>query len=100
RGSPMSASTSPRRLRTAAISRPDPGGGPRVGGTARRDPAAPPVTTPVTLEAAAEQCQRCRACPLYQHATQAVFGEGRPGAAIALVGEQPGNDEDLTRRPL
>jgi DNA polymerase len=37
---------------------------------------------------------------LYRHATQAVFGEGRPGAAVMLVGEQPGDAEDLAGRPF
>jgi uracil-DNA glycosylase family protein len=42
----------------------------------------------------------CTACPLYRHATQTVFGEGYAHAAIVLVGEQPGNDEDLAGRPF
>jgi DNA polymerase len=42
----------------------------------------------------------CRACPLWQRGTQTVFGEGDAHAAVMLVGEQPGNDEDLTGRPF
>jgi DNA polymerase len=42
----------------------------------------------------------CRACPLYLHATQPVFGEGAARAPVVLVGEQPGNDEDLAGRPF
>jgi uracil-DNA glycosylase family protein len=42
----------------------------------------------------------CTACPLYRHATQTVFGEGNAHASIVLVGEQPGNDEDLAGRPF
>jgi DNA polymerase len=42
----------------------------------------------------------CTACPLYRNATQTVFGEGLAHAAIVLVGEQPGNDEDLAGRPF
>jgi DNA polymerase len=42
----------------------------------------------------------CTACPLYRHATQTVFGQGDAHAAIVLVGEQPGNDEDLAGRPF
>ena len=38
---------------------------------------------------------RCEACPLYRNATQTVFGEGAAGAAVMLVGEQPGDQEDL-----
>ena len=42
----------------------------------------------------------CRACPLYGEATQAVFGEGPVHAGLMLVGEQPGNQEDLAGRPF
>ena len=42
----------------------------------------------------------CRGCPLYGPATQTVFGEGPPDARIMLVGEQPGNDEDLAGHPF
>src|SRR5436190_1670632 len=44
--------------------------------------------------------QGCRGCPLYANATQAVFGEGARVARVILVGEQPGNDEDLQGRPF
>ncbi len=49
------------------------------------------------LKAAAE---RCEACPLYQNATQTVFGEGPVRARLLLVGEQPGDQEDLEGRPF
>jgi DNA polymerase len=42
----------------------------------------------------------CRACPLWAPATQTVFGEGPKNAPILLVGEQPGDQEDLTGRPF
>ncbi len=42
----------------------------------------------------------CTRCPLYQHATQVVPGEGPRDARIMFVGEQPGNDEDLRGRPF
>ena len=42
----------------------------------------------------------CRRCPLYKDATQAVPGEGPRGAAIMLVGEQPGDKEDLVGKPF
>jgi DNA polymerase len=42
----------------------------------------------------------CRGCPLWRNATQAVFGEGRAGATVMLVGEQPGDQEDLEGRPF
>ncbi len=43
---------------------------------------------------------RCTACPLHHDATQTVFGEGNPHAAIVFVGEQPGDNEDLEGRPF
>jgi uracil-DNA glycosylase family protein len=44
--------------------------------------------------------QQCRGCDLYRAATQAVFGEGPAQARLMLVGEQPGNDEDLQGHPF
>jgi DNA polymerase len=52
------------------------------------------------LEALRRQAASCQACDLYRRATQTVFGEGDPHAAIVLVGEQPGHEEDLTGRPF
>jgi uracil-DNA glycosylase family protein len=43
---------------------------------------------------------RCRRCPLYKFATQVVPGEGRAGARLMLVGEQPGDKEDLAGKPF
>jgi uracil-DNA glycosylase len=43
---------------------------------------------------------RCRECPIGEFATQSVIGEGRPGARLLLVGEQPGDQEDLQGRPF
>ncbi|HEX7039721.1 MAG TPA: UdgX family uracil-DNA binding protein [Trueperaceae bacterium] len=57
-----------------------------------------PGTT--TLAAMREAVQGCRGCPLYRDATQAVFGEGRVGARLMLVGEVPGDEEDLRGRPF
>ncbi|WP_437679293.1 UdgX family uracil-DNA binding protein [Sorangium sp. So ce131] len=51
---------------------------------------------PVLREAAAA----CRACALCERATQTVFGEGPADAALMLVGEQPGDEEDLAGRPF
>jgi DNA polymerase len=42
----------------------------------------------------------CRRCDIWRHATQAVLGEGSTSAAIMLVGEQPGDEEDLRGRPF
>jgi uracil-DNA glycosylase len=44
--------------------------------------------------------QRCQGCGLYAHATQAVFGEGSVGARVMLVGEQPGDREDVAGEPF
>src|SRR5438105_11836505 len=49
------------------------------------------------LRKAEAECQRC---PLYQFATQVVPGEGPPHAPLMMVGEQPGNDEDLAGHPF
>jgi uracil-DNA glycosylase len=45
------------------------------------------------------QAATCTRCPLYERATQTVFGEGAPGG-LMLVGEQPGDVEDRTGRPF
>ena len=47
-----------------------------------------------------EAAARCRGCGLYKRATQTVFGEGPAPARVMLIGEQPGNDEDLAGRPF
>jgi uracil-DNA glycosylase len=57
----------------------------------------PARRTLATLRAAAAVC---RGCPLYLNATQTVFGEGSARAVIMLVGEQPGDREDLAGRPF
>ena len=49
------------------------------------------------LRAAAEECT---ACPLYRNATQTVFGEGPEHSPVMLVGEQPGDAEDLAGKPF
>jgi DNA polymerase len=53
-----------------------------------------------SLAALRAQAAACTACPLYRHATQTVFGEGPARARLMLVGETPGNDEDLAGRPF
>jgi DNA polymerase len=47
-----------------------------------------------------EAAQRCEGCPLFRNATQAVLGEGPAKARLVLVGEQPGDKEDLAGRPF
>ena len=53
-----------------------------------------------TLQALAKAEAECRRCPLYKDATQVVPGEGRRPAHLMLVGEQPGDKEDLAGRPF
>lgn len=53
-----------------------------------------------SIAALREEAQHCRACPLWKNATQAVFGEGRVTARIVLIGEQPGDREDLAGKPF
>jgi DNA polymerase len=53
-----------------------------------------------TLATLREAVQGCRGCDLYEGATQAVFGEGREHARVLLIGEQPGDSEDLAGRPF
>ena len=53
-----------------------------------------------TLASLRDEARGCRACPLWQRGTQTVFGEGAAHARAMLVGEQPGNDEDLEGRPF
>lgn len=53
-----------------------------------------------TLDELARAVGDCTRCPLHCHATQAVVGEGPSAARIMLVGEQPGDREDLEGRPF
>lgn len=73
--------------------------------TARPDPEPYPPAEEffpdrLGLAALSRSVQRCRACPLYRDATQAVFGEGPAGARLMLVGEVPGDREDRRGRPF
>jgi DNA polymerase len=53
-----------------------------------------------TLPVMRDAVQGCRGCDLYRDATQAVFGEGPDDARVVMVGEQPGDKEDLAGRPF
>jgi uracil-DNA glycosylase family protein len=53
-----------------------------------------------SAEELASEAKDCRNCPLWKNATQTVFGEGGPRSQIMFVGEQPGNDEDLSGKPF
>ncbi|WP_185984912.1 UdgX family uracil-DNA binding protein [Aureimonas mangrovi] len=55
---------------------------------------------PDDLQEAREQAKNCRACPLWEPATQTVFGEGPADAPVIFVGEQPGDQEDLAGHPF
>jgi uracil-DNA glycosylase len=52
------------------------------------------------LHSLREAAKQCRGCDLYREASQVVFGEGRAHATILLVGEQPGDREDLQGKPF
>ncbi len=52
------------------------------------------------LNALAQAASRCRGCSLYEDASQTVFGHGHPDASIMLVGEQPGDREDVEGLPF
>lgn len=61
------------------------------------DPLPPGIDSLAELRAAAAGCRRC---PLWKPATQTVFGEGPEDARVVVVGEQPGDAEDLSGRPF
>jgi probable DNA metabolism protein len=72
---------------------------PKKGQRMTPPPAAAP-SSPQPIDALREEVDGCRACPLWEPATQAVFGEGPPDAQIVVVGEQPGDKEDIAGRPF
>ncbi|WP_439448102.1 UdgX family uracil-DNA binding protein [Stenotrophomonas sp. ATs4] len=55
---------------------------------------------PGSLEALRRQAAGCRQCPLWEPATQVVFGQGPANARVMVMGEQPGDTEDLCGRPF
>lgn len=62
--------------------------------------AVPQQVAGDTLAEVRHAAQACRACPLWKPATQTVFGEGPSDAPVMLVGEQPGDVEDIQGRPF
>ena len=62
--------------------------------------ASPAPIKSERLAALRAEAADCRACPLWKDATQTVFGEGPSHAPIMLVGEQPGDKEDLAGKPF
>jgi len=68
---------------------------------ARRAPQGPaPATGRRELADGKAESASCRRCPLWRRATQTVFGAGPADASIVLVGEQPGDQEDLAGEPF
>src|SRR6266446_2493426 len=53
-----------------------------------------------SLKAFREAAADCKACDLWERGTQTVFGEGARRAEVMFVGEQPGNEEDLSGKPF
>lgn len=64
------------------------------------DTAAALIPERPSLEKLHEAAAGCKACPLWEQATQTVFGEGTAHADVVFVGEQPGDREDLEGRPF
>ncbi|HYK98187.1 MAG TPA: UdgX family uracil-DNA binding protein [Candidatus Acidoferrales bacterium] len=63
-------------------------------------PSYPQPENDRSLRAVADAAKRCRACDLWAHATQTVFGEGPRSADVIFVGEQPGDQEDKQGAPF
>src|SRR5437016_8540834 len=61
-------------------------------------PATPPDSS--SLSTVREAARDCTACHLYKRATQTVFGEGPKNVSLMLVGEQPGDYEDVAGKPF
>src|SRR5437667_4614840 len=62
--------------------------------------AAPWVPDKPTLPLLIAASKHCEGCDLFRNATQTVFGEGPPDARVVMVGEQPGDQEDLAGKPF
>ena len=70
------------------------------GGYGIRVPRAADNDLMASLTSLRQQASTCRNCELWREATQTVFGEGSPRSRAVLVGEQPGDAEDLAGRPF
>jgi DNA polymerase len=64
------------------------------------EPFLPENPEKATLSALRRAAADCQGCPLHRDATRTVFGEGSADARVMLVGEQPGDQEDLQGRPF
>jgi uracil-DNA glycosylase family protein len=69
-------------------------------GQAEPNDASPFLPERRSLKALREAAGECRGCHLWRKATQTVFGEGRKGSRVMLVGEMPGDREDLAGKPF
>ncbi len=69
-------------------------------GSAATASGQPDVDRPKTIALARKAAAGCRACPLWEPATQTVFGQGPDDAAVMFVGEQPGDQEDIAGAPF
>ncbi len=87
------------------------GNAPRQNAIKRQEPAIPQddlfadaglsdIGANTTIAALRDEAAHCTRCPLYEHATQTVFGEGPSDARLMMVGEVPGDQEDLQGRPF
>lgn len=68
--------------------------------TQDKDSTATLIPRNPTLERLKAAARNCQACDLWRNATQTVFGEGKAGAQIMLIGEVPGNQEDIEGTPF
>lgn len=62
--------------------------------------AAPLIPSRPTIKKLQTAAAGCQACDLWKRGTQTVFGEGKQSSTVMFVGEQPGNQEDLSGRPF
>jgi uracil-DNA glycosylase len=62
--------------------------------------SAPSAPSDTSLDRLREEAMHCQRCPLWKPATQTVFGEGPADAKLMLVGEQPGDQEDMAGHPF
>jgi len=69
-------------------------------GSPAQETAAALIPPDPTLSVLREIARTCQACDLHLRGTQTVFGEGATESPVMLVGEQPGNDEDLAGHPF
>lgn len=68
--------------------------------TSHADPSHAGPAAQDSIASLREEAAGCRMCPLWKDATQTVFGEGPQHASVMMVGEQPGDKEDLAGKPF